>query len=249
MKNRLGIFLLLLPLAGLADSVVPIDKVENHVNIRLEPDAASDVVGRLNQGSSLELVSEVEGWYEVMLEGDATGFISADWTRVIPDEEVAAEAEPAPEPEAAPEPVVEEAPTEPEVAPEPVVEEAPAAPEPAPEPVVEAVPAEPEPATEPVVEEAPAEPEAAPEPVAEEAWPKPALPPKAMRESSIKGKRDFLVRFKSGDRGSDFADLRQWQSHRHWYDGPAATARGKRQHPDQRAKQQCCRTDDYAVIG
>jgi len=80
-----------LPLSCLADSVVPIDEVENNVNIRLSPDAKSEIVGRLDQGSSTELVRSIEGWYEVQLEGDATGYISADWTRVIPDEVVADE--------------------------------------------------------------------------------------------------------------------------------------------------------------
>jgi hypothetical protein len=70
----------------LADSVVPIDEVENNVNIRLSPDASSEIVGRLDQGSSTELVRSIEGWHEVQLEGDATGYISADWTRVVPDE-------------------------------------------------------------------------------------------------------------------------------------------------------------------
>jgi histone H3/H4 len=87
--NRLTvIFVLLLPLSCLADSVVPIDEVENNVNIRLSPDAASEIVGRLDQGSSTELVRSFEGWHEVQLEGDATGYISADWTRVVSDEPV-----------------------------------------------------------------------------------------------------------------------------------------------------------------
>ncbi len=85
--NRLTVmFILLLPLSCLADSVVPIDEVENNVNIRLSPDAASEIVGRLDQGSSTELVRSIEGWHEVQLEGDATGYISADWTRVVSDE-------------------------------------------------------------------------------------------------------------------------------------------------------------------
>ena len=87
--NRLTALLVLslsLPLACLADSVVPIDEVENNVNIRLSPDASSEIVGRLDQGSSTELVRSIEGWHEVQLEGDATGYISADWTRVVPDE-------------------------------------------------------------------------------------------------------------------------------------------------------------------
>jgi len=86
--------LLLLPVAALADVVVPVDKVENSVNIRLEAATTSDVVGELYKGDSLPLVRSIDGWHEVELEGDATGYISADWTRVEPDpavEEVAEE--------------------------------------------------------------------------------------------------------------------------------------------------------------
>jgi len=118
--NRLTILLvLILPLSCLADSVVPIDEVENNVNIRLSPDASSEIVGRLDQGSSTELVRSIEGWHEVQLESDATGYISADWTRVVSDEEVAAEATEETVAEAA-ETVVEEPVAE---SAEPVVEE------------------------------------------------------------------------------------------------------------------------------
>ena len=66
--NKLMVMLLLfLPLYCLADTVVPIDKVENNVNIRLSPDASSEIVGRLDQGSSTELVRSFEGWHEVQL--------------------------------------------------------------------------------------------------------------------------------------------------------------------------------------
>jgi hypothetical protein len=82
------ILILLLPVCSLADSVVPIDKVENNINIRLSPDATTDIVGKLDQGSSIELVSTIEGWYEVQLEGDATGYVSSDWSRVVSDEPV-----------------------------------------------------------------------------------------------------------------------------------------------------------------
>ncbi len=66
-----------------ADSVIPIETVEDYVNIRLMPDSATEIVGRLNQGESVQIVSTQEGWYEVVLEGDATGYISADWTLVV----------------------------------------------------------------------------------------------------------------------------------------------------------------------
>ena len=114
------LLLLLLSTAVSADVVVPVDKVENSVNVRLEADTTSDVVAELQKGGSLPLVGSIEGWYEVQLEGDATGFISADWTRVEPDP--VAEPEPEPEPEPAPEPTPEPAP-EPEPAPVPVAAE------------------------------------------------------------------------------------------------------------------------------
>ena len=85
---------LLVPLCSSADVVVPIDSVENHVNIRLSADATSDVVGRLNRGDHLQLVDTVDGWHEVEISGGATGFISVDWTNVLddaPDTETAAQ--------------------------------------------------------------------------------------------------------------------------------------------------------------
>jgi hypothetical protein len=72
----------LLPLAAMADTVVPIEAVENSVNIRSEPSATAEVIGRLKQGDSLLLVTSQEGWNEVQLEEGETGFISADWTLV-----------------------------------------------------------------------------------------------------------------------------------------------------------------------
>lgn len=89
----LALFLVpLLSFMAFADWVVPIDEVEENVNIRLFPDASSEIVGRLDQGAATELVSSIEGWYEVQLEGGATGYISADWTRVVVDEVVVDEA-------------------------------------------------------------------------------------------------------------------------------------------------------------
>ncbi len=74
---------LLLPLIAFADSVVPVDEVENSVNIRRSPDVSSEIVGKLVRGASLELVASVEGWHEVQLEDDLTGYLSSDWTRVV----------------------------------------------------------------------------------------------------------------------------------------------------------------------
>jgi hypothetical protein len=93
MNNLKLLSIILLPIGCLADVVVPIESVENNVNIRLSPDASSDVVGKLDQGSSLEWVASEEGWHEVQLEGDSTGYISADWSRVVVEESVAEEIE------------------------------------------------------------------------------------------------------------------------------------------------------------
>jgi len=89
--------LFILPLAAHADVVVPAEKVENSVNIRLEKDATSDIVGKLKKGESLPHVSSDSDWHEVQLEGDATGYISADWSVVQADESEPVEELPAEE--------------------------------------------------------------------------------------------------------------------------------------------------------
>ncbi len=104
--DRLGFLLLFLPLLAAAEVVVPIDSVENNVNIRMSPDANADIVGRLDQGDWLTLVKSTPGWREVEIAGGATGFISADWTKVLDD---APSAEPETVAEAADD-VVEESP-------------------------------------------------------------------------------------------------------------------------------------------
>ncbi|MGB5628308.1 MAG: SH3 domain-containing protein [Woeseiaceae bacterium] len=85
MKYLSVLLTVLLPLAGHADQVVPADKVEDSVNIRLNADTSSDVVGKLRQGESLTLISSIDGWHEVRLEGGTSGFISSDWSRVVAD--------------------------------------------------------------------------------------------------------------------------------------------------------------------
>ncbi len=89
MKYLSVLLTVLLPLAGHADQVVPADKVEDSVNIRLNADASSDVVGKLRQGESLTLIDSIDGWHEVQLEGGASGFISSDWSRVVADSAIA----------------------------------------------------------------------------------------------------------------------------------------------------------------
>ena len=111
-----------LPSLTVADVVVPIDSVQQFVNIRAEADADSDVIGRLYQGDSMLHVQSIDGWHEIEIEPDLNGYISSDWATVVTDAEraaaVAAAAEPVPE--SSPEEVVEEAPAEETVIEEPL---------------------------------------------------------------------------------------------------------------------------------
>ncbi len=184
MNRILLTLVLMLPLCCFAEQVVPIDKVENNINIRLLPDATSDVVGKLDQGSSIELVGTVEGWYEVQLEGDATGYVSSDWSRVVAEaaeETIEAVAE-----EVAEEVVEEIAEVVAAELPEVTAEE------PVPEvPVVEEV----------AVEELVAEELVAEEPVASEPVVDVVAPRGKDAEVELKGTRNFLVKFRDTARG------------------------------------------------
>ena len=189
MKKLMLSCMLILPLSVLADSVVPIDKVENSVNIRMSPDAASEIVGRLEQGSSSEIVSSTDGWHEINLEGGSTGFISADWTRVVSDGEMTEQAVEATLAEESP---AEGLPTEDL-------------------PVVE-LPVEEEPSEEVPVEEAPVEEEleastdVAIETVEDtvvEEMVETAPEPDEESEIKLKGKKNYLVKFRDRSRGGN----------------------------------------------
>lgn len=82
MRALLSLFFLSLPLYVQAEVVVPIESVKSHVNIRISADAASEIVGKLQQGDSLPLVASAGEWHEVKISGGATGYIHADWTHV-----------------------------------------------------------------------------------------------------------------------------------------------------------------------
>lgn len=179
MRLMVWVLAMLLPLVCVADVVVPIDKVESSVNIRSAPDATSDVVGRLRQGDSLPLVGSEPGWHEVLLAEDKKGFISADWARVRSadgTEEAAAEAALTAEDE-----VVEE---EAETAVGEVVEDEV-------EMAVEAI--------EEVVEkevEAVVEADVSAPPVV-------ARPPETAVAANIKGRENFLVKFRKETEGGN----------------------------------------------
>ena len=83
MKRLLGLTACLLPLFSAAEFVVPIESVEEHVNIRMIPDSKSEIVGRLYQGDAATLVQSIPEWHEVEIAGGATGYISAEWTIVL----------------------------------------------------------------------------------------------------------------------------------------------------------------------
>ena len=93
-----------LPSLTAADVLVPVDFVQEFVNIRAEPDVDSDVIGRLYQGDNMQLVQSVDDWHEIKIEEGINGYISADWTNVVTDADAQAVdnvAEPKPEEEIA----------------------------------------------------------------------------------------------------------------------------------------------------
>jgi hypothetical protein len=177
MRTVLGSVLLLLPLLCPADVVVPVESVESYVNIRLDPEADTDIIGRLQKGIPLRLVRTVPGWHEVELDDEGTtGFVSSDWSTVVVNE-------PAPEPDV-------------EVAEEPEPEaDAEVAVEPEPEPVIETVEESEQGDSPEVAVDAAEEPELPVEEVAEE--PEPAA------AAAINGTPDFLVKFKKATSGTD----------------------------------------------
>ncbi|MDJ0940600.1 MAG: tail fiber domain-containing protein [Woeseiaceae bacterium] len=83
MRALLGALLLALAFTASADTVVPAEKVETFVNIRLSPESGTEVVGRLSRGDEYVYVGTVDGWHEVELPGGGTGFVHADWAEVV----------------------------------------------------------------------------------------------------------------------------------------------------------------------
>ena len=93
MRAALVLFFALgMPSLAVADIVVPIDSVEQFVNIRAETDVESDVIGRLYQGDNMQHVQSVDGWHEIEIEPGLNGYISSDWATVFADAEAAAAA-------------------------------------------------------------------------------------------------------------------------------------------------------------
>jgi len=178
MRVFLALLVMGLPLLSGADSVEPVNAVENYVNIRALPEPDAEVVGRLYKGIPLSLVEAVGGWNAVEMSDGTTGFVSAEWSQIIVIE---VEAEELVEPEPVEELVEPDAVEEP-VEPDPVEVDVPTTPETIDEPEAPAIeePTDPAPIEEPAVLEVT-------ELVAVEDHREPL---------TIKGKPDFLVKFK-----------------------------------------------------
>lgn len=89
MRTLLAVLVCALPLTVAADVVVPVDAVETFVNIRMSPEAGTEVVGHLSNGDELQHVASVPGWHEVEIAGGATGFVSDEWSKVVSEESMA----------------------------------------------------------------------------------------------------------------------------------------------------------------
>ena len=199
MRTLMALMIVTAMVAAEAETVTPVDSVESYVNVREAPAATAAVVGRLHRDESLPLVATTDGWYEVQLPDGKSGFVSADWSRVLAAPEVADEADATgPEAVAGPESGAERnADTEPESEPEPAaVTEPQSVPEPAATASSEPVP-EPEgaAASEPVPEpDTAAASEPVPEPVT--ATTEPGF------TAAMEGDKDFLVKFKDPTTGT-----------------------------------------------
>ena len=194
MRTTTTLTLLLLSTLSWADMVAPVDKVESYVNIRSAPDASAEVVSRLHKSKPRPHVGTVDGWREVELEDGTTGFVSADWSVLVPGEAEAV-ADAAEEPVAEPAPVAAAEEEVPDV--EPVVAEAPN--EASPEPVEEPAPEETveEPAAVAAVLAGP------PGPPGPQGPPGPAGPPGEPGDGAVKGTENFLVKFKKSTVGGN----------------------------------------------
>ena len=82
-KPTLALAYSLLSVAALGDVVIPRQTVQNYVNIRVAPEAGSDVIEELRHGEQVQLIESSERWHEVLLADGRKGFISQLWTEVV----------------------------------------------------------------------------------------------------------------------------------------------------------------------
>ncbi len=86
MKALIPVAILALASVASADVVVPVDAVESYVNIRQAPDPDAEPVSRLHRSRPRERVATADGWHEVRIDAETTGFVSAEWSLVVPDQ-------------------------------------------------------------------------------------------------------------------------------------------------------------------
>jgi Mg-chelatase subunit ChlD len=88
MRRTLFLFLLamgLAPAAGLADSVVVSDQLKSRLRVREA--AAGPVIGSLRPGEHATYVATHGAWRQIELDDGRVGFVSAAWSRVVPEPE------------------------------------------------------------------------------------------------------------------------------------------------------------------
>lgn len=85
MRTYLLILVLVWPATGLAERVMPSNRVSSGVTIRAEPRASSNQLGLLRVGEVARLLSNVPRWRRIALPDGSEGFVSKSWTTVVPD--------------------------------------------------------------------------------------------------------------------------------------------------------------------
>lgn len=89
---RRTLFLLLLAIVGLAasatfaDGVVPSERVKSHLRVRGAA-PAGPVIGSLRPGDRASWLATRGGWHRIELADGRVGFVSAGWSRVVPEPE------------------------------------------------------------------------------------------------------------------------------------------------------------------
>ncbi len=102
MRSLVATALLAVLLAGVAgaDLVVPTERVRTRVMVREQATRESRAVGHLPRGQSARFVTSQRGWHRVRLRDGTPGWVSAAWTRVVPETPPASIAATWPEPSA-----------------------------------------------------------------------------------------------------------------------------------------------------
>ena len=76
---------ILSPAPAVADAVVASDRVRSRVIVRERSDTRSPDVGSIRPGDRAQHLGSVPNWHRVRLADDTQGFVSASWTRRIPE--------------------------------------------------------------------------------------------------------------------------------------------------------------------